>query len=120
MAVRHVDQHGGEPIDQGNLVEVALLDADGQHPVPGRPGDHAGMLAGVRDEAMDDPETPQSVHGAGHGKLGDRVHVSADDGQLERQVADQPRLEGDLLARVHRRALGDDEDIVEGEAAVLE
>ncbi|MNY09713.1 hypothetical protein D3C86_1426470 [compost metagenome] len=120
VAVGHVDQHAREPFDQGDLVQVALLDADGEDAVAGGRRYHAGVLVGVGDEPMDDAEAAQRVHGAGHGELGDGVHVGADDGERERQVPDQACLEGDLLAGVHGRALGNDEHVVEGEAAVLE
>jgi hypothetical protein len=59
VAVRHVDQHRIQPVDHRELVEIARLDADGDHAQARGPAHHVGVGLGIGNEAMDHAEAAE-------------------------------------------------------------
>jgi hypothetical protein len=113
VAVGDVYDHAVEALDRGDLLEVRPLDADGEEAVPGGTAHPIGVRLRVVHEAVDHAHPPRLGHRRRHLELRHGVHVRADDRQIQREVPDQPRPQGNVPARVHGRPAGHDQDIVE-------
>jgi len=67
---------------------------------------------------MDEAQAAIERHGNGHPRVGDRVHVGGNDGDVELEAFGQPRFKL-RLAREHFGIKGRERDVVKGQADVV-